>query len=206
MTGKFITLEGGEGVGKSTQLLALAGALRERALSVVTTREPGGTPGAEAIRSLLLTGAGDKWSARAEALLFAAARADHVEMLIAPALERGDWVLCDRYIDSTRAYQGGAGGLADEEIMALHKLGAGLMPDCTLLLALPPEAAQSRADVRDNGKPDRFGAQGADYHARVAAAFNGFAAAEPERICTIDAAGPADAVTARLLAALSDLL
>ena len=124
LAGRFITLEGGEGVGKSTQLARLAEALRARGLTVVTTREPGGTPGAEAIRDLLMTGSTDRWSARVEALLFAAARADHVERVIRPALERGDWVLCDRFIDSTRAYQGGAGDVSDAEIMALHGFGS----------------------------------------------------------------------------------
>lgn len=203
--GKFITLEGGEGVGKSTQLKALAAALRANGLTVITTREPGGTVGAEAIRALLMTGAADKWSARAEALLFAAARADHVEKLIEPALARGDWVLCDRYIDSTRAYQGGAGGLPDEDIMALHRLGAQLMPDRTLLLSLPLSEASKRADTRDQGKADRFGALSVDYHQRVIAAFNHFAETEPARFKCANASGAPDEVTARLVAAVADL-
>ncbi len=206
MTGKFITLEGGEGVGKSTQLKALAEALRTRGITVVTTREPGGTPGAEAIRGLLMTGAADKWSARAEALLFAAARADHVEKLIAPALARGDWVLCDRYIDSTRAYQGGAGGIADAEIMALHRLGAGLMPDRTLLLSMPIFEASARVISRDGEKADRFAAKEARYFDVVAAAFDRFTVAEPQRLRAVDASGTPEKVTDRLLAALSDLL
>ncbi len=204
--GKFITLEGGEGVGKSTQLTRLAAALRARGLSVVTTREPGGTPGAEAIRALLMTGEADKWSARAEALLFAAARADHVEKLIAPALARGDWVLCDRYIDSTRAYQGGAGGLPDAEIMELHRLGAGLMPDRTLYLKLPLKLGADRAFERDQGREDRFGSRGPEYHARLGVAFDKMMMAEPNRITGVDAAGAPEEVTARLLAALSDLI
>lgn len=205
-TGKFITLEGGEGVGKSTQLQRLAEALRARGLSVVTTREPGGTPGAEAIRNLLMTGAADKWSARAEALLFAAARADHVEKLIRPALARGDWVLCDRYIDSTRAYQGGAGGMSDADIMELHRLGAGLMPDRTLLLEMPIHLGHERAEQRDGGKVDRFSQRGAEYHTKLDMAFIGLANAEPERFRRIDASGTPDEVTARLLNALTDLL
>jgi len=206
-TGKFITLEGGEGVGKSTQLKALAEALRGRCLSVVTTREPGGTAGAEAIRALLMTGEADKWSARAEALLFAAARADHVEKLIRPALARGDWVLCDRYIDSTRAYQGGAGGMNDADIMTLHRLGAALMPDRTLYLKLDVTVGNYRAMVRDGEFfADRFASQSSGYHAKLNLAFDHLASAEPQRIIGVDASGTPDEVTARLLNALDDLL
>jgi len=205
--GRFITLEGGEGVGKSTQLTQLAEALRARGLSVVTTREPGGTAGAEAIRNVLMTGDADKWSARAEALLFAAARADHVEKLIRPALARGDWVLCDRYIDSTRAYQGGAGGLSDADIMRLHDFGSeGLMPDRTLYLKLLIDEGMARAHRRDDGRGDRFAERGATYHAQLICAFDRFASAEPQRFAAIDAAGAPDQITARLLAALQDLL
>lgn len=207
LKGRFITLEGGEGVGKSTQLARLAEALRARGKTVVTTREPGGTPGAEAIRDLLMTGTTDRWSARVEALLFAAARADHVERVIRPALERGGWVLCDRFIDSTRAYQGGAGGISDAEIMTLHGFGSGgLLPDRTLLLALAQGEAATRASARDGATSDRFGEKSSDYHARLGAAFEAFAAAEPGRFRRIDADGAADAVTERLLAALVDLL
>lgn len=206
MIGRFITLEGGEGVGKSTQLRALAEALRARGLEVVETREPGGSPGAEAIRTLLMTGDAGRWSAGAEALLFAAARADHVEKTIKPALARGAWVVCDRFVDSSRAYQGGADAIGDADIMALHKVGSGgFLPDRTLLLALSADEAQARADARDAGNPDRFGARDATYHARVGAAFRAFVEAEPHRFRLVDAAGdPAD-VTARLLAAIEDL-
>src|SRR3546814_160340 len=135
VSGRFITLEGGEGVGKSTQLQALARALSSHDLDVITTREPGGSPGAEAIRSLVLTGQSDRWSARAEALLFAAARADHVEKTIRPALAAGKWVLSDRFLDSSRAYQSAASGLSDADIWELHRFGsAGLLPDRTLVL------------------------------------------------------------------------
>ena len=131
--GKFIAFEGGEGAGKSTQARLLAEALRARGLEVVVTREPGGTPGAEAIRALLLGTEGEGWNARAEALLFAAARSDHVERLILPALARGAWVVCDRFVDSSRAYQGGAGGLSDAEVRDLHRIGSGgLLPDLDL--------------------------------------------------------------------------
>ena len=205
--GKFITLEGGEGVGKSTQAACLADALRALGIEVVVTREPGGTAGAEAIRDLLMTGDEDRWSARAEALLFAAARADHVEKVIRPALERGDWVICDRFIDSTRAYQGGAGGVSDDDILALHKVGSGgLMPDRTLLMQLPVEQAGSRAAERAQGNADRFGARGADYHRRLDDAFGQMARAEPERFRIVDAAGTMEGVTAALIVAVGDLL
>ena len=127
--GRFIAFEGGEGAGKSTQARLLASALQTRGLEVVVTREPGGTPGAEAIRALLLDTAGEGWLPRAEALLFAAARADHVERLIRPALEAGQWVICDRFIDSSRAYQGGGSGLTDADLLDLHRIGSGgLLP------------------------------------------------------------------------------
>ena len=154
-----------------------------------------------------MTGSEDRWSARAEALLFAAARADHVEKLIRPALARGDWVLCDRFIDSTRAYQGGAGGLSDDKILALHGVGSeGLMPDRTLVLNLPATDANARTLVRDGGEPDRFGAKNSAYHQRVAAAFDVMAAQEPARIKLVSGEGAAHDVTARLLSALADLL
>lgn len=207
MAGRFITLEGGEGVGKSTQLKALAEAIRGRGHALVTTREPGGSEGAEAIRALLMQGGEDKWSARAEALLFAAARADHVEKLILPALNRGEWVLCDRFIDSSRAYQGGAGGLSDDDIMTLHRIGSeALLPDRSLVLTLADGEAEARALARDRGKTDRFGAKNKAYHQRVNNSFLKFAKAESQRIRIVDAQGRADDVTARLLAAIDDLL
>lgn len=207
MRGRFITLEGGEGVGKSTQLKALASAIRERGHIVVCTREPGGSAGAEAIRNLVLSGGVDRWSPRAEALLFAAARADHVERLIHPALERGDWVVCDRFIDSTRAYQGGAGGLDDRDIMALHRVGSGgLMPDRTLLLTLSLETASARAKLRDGNHGDRIGIKNTEYHQRVVKAFAHFASSEPQRIRSVSADGLAQDVTDRLIDQLDDLL
>ena len=207
MRGRFITLEGGEGVGKSTQLGALADAISARGHRVVTTREPGGSEGAEAIRALLMQGSEDKWSARAEALLFAAARADHVEKLIRPALERGEWVLCDRFIDSSRAYQGGAGGLSDDDVMTLHRLGSdGLLPDRTLILALSSGKAETRATARDGGKIDRFGARNTTYHQHVASCFESIAANEPARVRLVDADGSANDVTARLMKMIEDLL
>lgn len=203
MTGRFIVFEGGEGVGKSTQSRLLAEALRGRGLEVVTTREPGGTPGAEVIRAMLLDKDGPGWGARAEALLFAAARADHVETLIRPALARGAWVVCDRYLDSSRAYQGGGSGLEDADILTLHRIGsAGLLPDCTVLLTLDPVEAATRVAKRDAGALDRIGGRDEDYHARVAAAFQCFAEAERERFAVIAATGAPDEVHARVLAAV----
>ena len=200
-TGRFIALEGGEGVGKSTQLRLLAEALRAR--GVVTTREPGGTAGAEAIRAMLLDPAGDGWGPRAEALLFAAARADHVDKVIRPALDRGDWVLTDRYLDSSRAYQGGGSGLDDADILTLHRIGsAGLLPHRTLLLVLDPAETAARLMLRDAGRSDRIGGRDAAYHARVAARFRALADADPARFAVIDAAGTADTVHARIMAAL----
>jgi dTMP kinase len=205
--GRFITLEGGEGVGKSTQAARLADALRARGKTVVLTREPGGTPNAEAIRALLMTGDTDRWSARTEALLFAAARADHVERVIRPALERGDWVVCDRFIDSSRAYQGGAGGVSDANILDLHAFGSsGLMPDRTLLLTMPVADGTARAAARDGAGADRFAQKGDGYASALAAAFDRFTASDPARFRTIDASGSAAEVGARTLAALADLL
>lgn len=205
--GRFISLEGGEGVGKSTQLKRLAEALRSRGLEVVETREPGGSPGAEAIRALLLQGEEERWTAEAEALLFAAARADHVARTIRPAVEAGKWVLSDRFLDSSIAYQGGAGGLGAGTIRQLHRIGSrGFLPDRTLLLQLPPEAAEDRASLRDGNAGDRIGSRGRDYHARVAAAFRAIAEEEPHRFRIVDAEGSAEEVTDRLLTALEDLL
>ena len=207
MRGRFITLEGGEGAGKSTQLKRLAQELRTRGHDVIETREPGGSPGAEAIRELLLQGSEERWSPATEALLFAAARADHVARTIRPALERGAWVLCDRFLDSSLAYQGRAGGVGEEAVRQLHAVGSGgALPDRTLLLQLPPEAAAERARQRDSGAADRIGARGAAYHAQVAASFAALAEAEPERFRAVDANGSAEEVTARLLTALDDLL
>ncbi len=205
--GKFIAFEGGEGAGKSTQARLLADALRARGLEVVVTREPGGTPGAEAIRALLLGTAGEGWNARAEALLFAAARSDHVERLIQPALARGAWVVCDRFVDSSRAYQGGGLGLSDAEVRELHRIGSGgLLPDLTLLIEVSPEVAAARLDLRDAGNADRIGGRDAAFHAKVAAAFARFAKEEPARFARIDGDGPAAEVHAGVMSALGALL
>jgi dTMP kinase len=203
--GRFISLEGGEGVGKSTQLRALAAALRARGLHVVETREPGGSAGGEAIRELLLGGEEERWSAPAEALLFAAARTDHVDKLVRPALIEGRWVISDRFVDSSLAYQGGAGGLGIEAVRAINAFGiADCFPDRTLLLLLPDGA--ERARTRDVGVSDRIGGRPASYHQAVENAFREIAQEEPERIRLVDASGSPGDVTERLLAALGDLL
>lgn len=205
--GRFIALEGGEGAGKSTQAGLLAQALRARGIDCLTTREPGGTPGAEAIRALLLDTAGDGWGPRAEALLFAAARADHVERLIRPALSEGRWVICDRFVDSSRAYQGGGSGLSDADVLELHRIGStGLLPDLTLLIEVPEVTVAARLAVRDHGGADRIGGRDAAYHAKVADAFRAFAAAEPARFARIEGSGDTAAVHARIMNSLTPLL
>jgi dTMP kinase len=205
--GKFIALEGGEGAGKSTQARLLTDALHQRGIDVAITREPGGTRGAEAIRSLLLQTDGDGWLPRAEALLFAAARSDHVERLIEPSLASGKWVICDRFLDSSRAYQGGAGGLSDEEIMALHRVGSrGLLPDITLLIEVSPQEAAKRLKHRDAGVADRIGGRSDEYHGRVAKAFVQLADDEKQRFARIDGNGMTEATHALILAALEPLL
>ncbi len=203
--GRFISLEGGEGVGKSTQVKALAGALRQRGLDVLVTREPGGSEGAERIRELLLGGNEDRWEPQAEALLFAAARADHLAKTVRPALELGRWVLCDRFIDSSLAYQGGAGGLGIEAVRAINAFGIGDdFPDRTLVLTL--DEGTERARVRDTEGSDRIGGRPGEYHRKVEAAFHIIAAEEPERVKLVDASGTADVVTRRLLDVIEDLL
>lgn len=205
--GRFISLEGGEGVGKSTQLDALAEALRRRGLTVLVTREPGGSPGAEAIRALLLEGDEGRWNPRAEALLFAAARSDHIESTIRPALDRGDWVLSDRFLDSSLAYQGLAGGLGIDAVRDLHRFGSeDFLPDRTLVLRLEEAEASARARVRDGHAGDRIGSRPPSYHAAVDAGFREMATREPDRVRLVDASGPEATVTARLLYALGDLL
>ena len=203
--GRFISLEGGEGVGKSTQVKALAAALADRGISCLVTREPGGSGGAEAIRELLLQGDESRWGAKAEALLFAAARADHVEKTIRPALEQGRWVLSDRFVDSSLASQGGAGGLGIEAVRAINAFGIGEnFPDRTLVLLL--DEGHERARERDRDASDRIGGRPREYHHRVETAFRLIAAEERERVRVVDASGSPDEVTERLLGALKDLL
>ncbi|MDG5487373.1 dTMP kinase [Sphingomonas sp. BGYR3] len=204
--GVFISLEGGEGVGKSTQARLLVAAIEAAGRRVLLTREPGGSAGGEAIRALLMQGDVGRWSARAETLLFAAARADHVERVIRPALATGTVVICDRFIDSTRAYQG-AQGMDDAAILALHAFGSeGLMPDRTLLLHLAGHTGMARAKARDGGIADRFGARDTDFHRAVAAQFERMAAADPDRFRSIEASGTPEAVHQRVLSAITDLL
>ena len=203
--GKFISLEGGEGVGKSTQVKALAEALRGRGIDCVITREPGGSYGAEAIRELLLGGDDERWGPRAEALLFAAARSDHVAKTIQPALESGRWVISDRFVDSSLAYQGGAAGLGIEAVREINAFALdGWFPDRTLVLNL--DEGGDRARARDIDGSDRIGGRSREYHHKVDTAFRLIAIEEPERVVLVDASGSPGEVTQRLIEAVADLL
>ena len=203
--GLFVTFEGVDGAGKSTQLRHVAAALRAEGRAVAETREPGGAPGAEEIRRLLVTGEPGRWSAATELLLFNAARRDHLERTLAPALAAGAVVLCDRFVDSTRAYQsaarGGAaaGGVTPEMVETLHRLMIGRDPDLTLIYDLDPETAKRRGGA---GAEDRFERFGAAFHQALRAAFQAIAAADPGRCRVIDASGDAAAVGAASLAAV----
>ena len=186
--GRFITFEGGEGAGKSTQVRILAERLRGAGREVVATREPGGSTGAEAIRALLVTGDPDRWSAISETLLMYAARRDHLERTIRPALDRGAWVICDRFADSTRAYQGAGGSAPPGLVAALETFVLeDVRPDLTLVLDLPVQAGLARAGLR-GGAEARFEAKGEAFHERLRAAFLAIAAAEPDRCAVLDAA------------------
>jgi dTMP kinase len=201
--GRFITFEGGEGAGKSTQARRLAERLRAMGHEVLLTREPGGSPGAEALRALLVEGAVDRWSATAETLLMYAARADHLERAIRPALAGGAFVVCDRFMDSTRAYQGAGGGVAPALIGALEaEVVAADRPDLTLVFDLPVELGLARAHARAGGEA-RFEGKGALFHQRLRDGFLRIAAAEPERCVVIDATQPLDDVAAAVWAAVS---
>ena len=203
--GKFISLEGGEGAGKSTQVKALAQALQKRGIDVLLTREPGGSVGAEKIRDMLLTGSEERWNPQAEALLFAAARADHVAKVIAPAINSGRWVLSDRFVDSSLAYQGGAAGLGIERVRELNAFGIGdWFPDRTLILLL--DEGGERARARDADWTDRIARRSSEYHKRVDTAFQLIASEEPDRVKLVDASGTPQEVTQRLLDAIKDLL
>lgn len=199
--GFFISFEGGEGAGKSTQIRRLADRLATAGHDVIVTREPGGSPGAEAIRDLLVNGAADRWSPVTESLLMYAARRDHLERVIRPALARGAIVLCDRFADSTRAYQGAGGDAPASLIAALeaHVLG-GTVPVLTLILDLPAEVGLQRAEAR--GGAARFESKGLAFHERLRAGYLEIARQEPERCVVIDANAPLDAVTA----AISDVV
>ena len=194
MRGCFVTFEGGEGGGKSTNLRMLARALRAAGHSVLTTREPGGSDGAEEIRRLLVEGPTDRWDAVSEALLHYAARRDHVLRLIRPALERGDWVIADRFIDSTMAYQGYGHGLGREKIEALQSLAIGLLkPDLTLILDLPVEAGLARAGSRGDNET-RYERMANVFHQRLRDGFLDIAMREPDRCVVIDATQDIDSV------------
>jgi dTMP kinase len=184
--GRLITLEGGEGAGKSTQLAHLAACLAGAGRTVVTTREPGGTPGAEAVRALLIGGGPERWAPMSEALLVLAARRDHVDRVIGPALAAGQWVLCDRFSDSTRVYQGIAGALGLDLIDRLHQTVFGaLVPDLTLILDLPVAIGLARRHAGPAG--NRFERKTLAYHERVREGFLAIARAEPDRCAVIDA-------------------
>lgn len=192
MRGKFITFEGGEGSGKSTQASLLAGRLRTLGIAVVLTREPGGSPGAEMVRHVLLSGAAKPLGAEAEAILFAAARADHLDKTVRPALDRGAWVVCDRFVDSTRVYQGAVGKVDAQIVRALERVTVGdTMPDLTIVLDLPAEVGLARAaGRRDGAAADRFEGEDPVFHAALREAYRAIAAAEPERCVVVDAAAP----------------
>ncbi len=205
--GRFISIEGGEGAGKSTQIALLAERLKALGLPVDLTREPGGTEGAEAIRQLLLGGGDDRWGPSAEAMLFAAARSDHVEKRIKPAVAQGIWVISDRFLDSSRAYQGASLGVSDSVIMDLHRIGSGgYLPDRTIVLDLPLEASRQRTQARDGDSSDRIGGRDDAFHQRVRNAFHQIAQTEPERVRLVDASGTSDEVAARIFAEIADLL
>ena len=206
MAARFLSFEGADGAGKSTQARRLAATLRAEGRDVVLTREPGGAPGAEEIRRLLVEGEPGRWSPVTETLLFFAARRDHVERTIRPALDRGAVVITDRFTDSTRAYQAasrpdGAEGAPAALIETLQREAIGLSPDLTLLFDIAPEAARSRSLAR-GGEEARFEGMGAAFQARLRAAFLALAAAEPARFAVIDADGTEDEVAGRVLAAV----
>jgi len=193
-SGRLITFEGGEGAGKSTQVALLAEALRSRGVTVVTTREPGGSEGAEAIRALLVSGETGRWDGITEALLHFAARRDHLLRTVWPALERGEWVICDRFADSTLAYQGFGHGLPAETIASLYRIAVGrFVPDLTLILDLPVEDGLKRAGTRGGGE-DRYERMGLSFHQRLRQGFLGIAADNPRRCAVIDAVPAPDIV------------
>jgi dTMP kinase len=196
LRGRFITFEGGEGTGKSTQATLLADRLKAFGLGVVVTREPGGSPGAEAIRHVVLSGAAQPLGPHAEAMLFAAARDDHVRQLIRPALDNGYWVVCDRFADSTRIYQGVLGNVDPRVIRSLERIAVGdTKPDITCILDMPPEDGLRRAALRrGRGVPDRFEAETLDFHRRLREAYRELAEREPDRCVLVNAKPDLDVV------------
>ena len=206
--GKFISFEGGEGSGKSTQIKLLAERLAAAKLRAIVTREPGGSPGAEIIRHLVLSGMGKLLGAEAETLLFAAARDDHVRTVIEPALTQGTWVLCDRFFDSTRAYQGRLGNVPAGMLNAMQRVTIGdLKPDLTIILDVPVEIGLKRAAARrGSGAPDRFEAEDIQFHRDLRDAYRQIAAEDPARCVLIDATASQDAVAAQVWKALRDHL
>jgi dTMP kinase len=203
--GKFITVEGGEGTGKSTQVRLLAEALARCGIPVRATREPGGSPGAEAIRRLLIEGEGERWDAVTEALLLFAARRDHVNRVVAPALAQGVWVVSDRFADSTLAYQGYGKGVRLDQLAALHRFALGdFAPDLTLILDLPANEGLVRAAARSAA--DRFERLGRDFHERLRQGFRQIAADNPSRCVLIDASGDPQAVHGAVAAAVAQRL
>ncbi len=194
LSGKFITFEGVEGAGKSTQVRLLAEYLREAGHNVTVTREPGGTPTAEAIRAVILSGAAKGLGPDSEAVLFAGARADHVDRVIRPALDRGDWVLCDRFVNSTRVYQGAADGVDPMLIRALERVAInGTRPDLTLVLDVPADLGMERVSSREE-MPDRFESDEIGLHEARRMAYLEIASREPDRVVVIDAKRPPEAV------------
>lgn len=209
--GLFITFEGGEGAGKSTQIRILATALEKAGQTVCLTREPGGSAGAEQIRDLLVTGDPQRWDAMTELLLLYAARRDHVRRLIEPALEKGMWVLCDRFADSTMAYQGYGHGLDRGKIADLHRIVLGeLSPDLTIILDLDPKTGLARTRVTDEahrrGAEDRFERIEIAFHQRLRDGFRDIAAAEPKRVALVDADADADHVSETISRLVRDRL
>jgi dTMP kinase len=208
MRGKFITFEGGEGTGKSTQAAMLALRLEALGLGVKLTREPGGSPGAEIIRHVLLSGAAKPFGPEVEAMLFAAARDDHVRCTILPALEAGKWVICDRFIDSTRVYQGILGEVDEHVIKRLERVSIGdLAPDLTLILDVPVDVGHERVKLRrGDAAPDRFEAENVEFHEKLREAFLTIARSEPERCAVIDAGGAKEDVARQIWEAVNTRL
>jgi len=204
--GRFISFEGGEGSGKSTQIKKLAERLDAAKLRSIVTREPGGSPGAEVIRHLILSGMGKLLGPDAETLLFVAARDDHVRTVIQPALNQGTWVLCDRFSDSTRVYQGRVGNVASGLLNAMERVTIGdLKPDLTIILDVPVEIGLKRAAARrGSAAPDRFESEDVKFHQNLRDAYREIAATEPARCVLIDASGDANTVAAAVWTALRD--